>query len=73
MKKYFLIALVVFATSLFAETTLCWVFDGYAENEAKVVEEVTSLAPVDTTVFVEVASDEVEISTEAAGMLLLFR
>lgn len=73
MKKYFLIALVGLASTLFAETTLSWVFDGYAENEAKVVEEATSLAPVDTTVFVEVASDEVEISTEAAGMLLLFR
>lgn len=73
MKKYFMIALVGLASTLFAETTLSWAFDGYAENVAKVVEEATSLAPVDTTVFVEVASDEVEISTEAAGMLLLLR
>lgn len=73
MKKYFVIALIGLASALFAETTLNWAFDGYAENVAKVVEEATSLAPVDTTVFVEVASDEVEISTEAAGMLLLFR
>lgn len=73
MKKLLLIAVVSFASALFAETTLSWALDGYAENVAKVVSESTSLASVDTTVFVEAASGEVEISTEAAGVLLLIR
>lgn len=73
MKKYFMIALAGLATSLFAETTLCWVFDGYAENEAKVVEASTSLSSVDTTVFVEFETQELDVSTEAPGMTVIVR
>lgn len=73
MKKYFMIALVGLASTLFAETTLSWAFDGYAENVAKVVEEATSLAPVDTTVFVEFETQELDVSTEAPGMTLIIR
>lgn len=73
MKKMFLIVSIGLASALFAESTLSWVFDGYAENTAKVVSDSLSVLLIDTTVFVEAASAEIAISTKAPGLTLIVR
>lgn len=73
MKKVILMAVAGVVSAVFAETTLPWVFEGYGENEAVKTETLATAVAVDTTVFVEVPSNEVEISTDAPGLLLIVR
>lgn len=72
MKKIILMAVAGVATALFAETTLVWVFDGYAENEPKATETSVTATEVDAAVFVE-AEDSADISTMPGGMILCIR
>ena len=73
MKNMILFVLSGVFSAVFAETTLPWVMEGYAENGPSKVETTATSAAIDTTVFVEVESEPIAFSTTAPGFLIIVR